>query len=469
MPNVRGSRVDVRSSTRNVLATGIFLDRTRTKDRRCAFPYLLSKSGPDEGQPLYRNRGADPRLLLEILRSVMSTSSSPSFFTEGARGLAILGSTGSIGTQTLEVVRLFPNQFDVRVLTCNANVERLADQVREFRPAVAVVGTEDRAGELRSLLSGENVDVHVGEPGMCAAVTRSDVDVVMAAVVGVAGLPPVLAALRSEKRVALANKETMVVAGALVNDVLAQNGGTLIPVDSEHSAIFQCLAGESEERIEEIILTASGGPFRTRPSETFRDVTVDEALDHPNWSMGAKITVDSATMMNKGLEVIEARWLFDLEADQIEVLVHPQSVIHSMVAFSDGSVKAQLGVPDMKVPIQFALSYPHRWSAPHERLNWAECSRLDFEYPDTEKFPCLRLAYEALEVAGTAPAILNAANEAAVGLFLKEKISFVDIPRLIERTLQRTPVTQSPVLDELSAADREARRRVEELAASPSN
>jgi 1-deoxy-D-xylulose-5-phosphate reductoisomerase len=295
------------------------------------------------------------------------------------------------------------------------------------------------------------------------------VDVVMAAVVGFAGLAPVLAALRHDTDVALANKETMVVAGPLVTDVLDRHDARLLPVDSEHSAIFQCLAGESQRNVEEVVLTASGGPFRTRPADTFDEITVDEALDHPNWSMGAKITIDSATMMNKGLEVIEARWLFDLDPEQIEVLVHPQSIVHSMVSFTDGSVKALMGVPDMKVPIQYALSFPGRWGASHERLDWTELARLEFEPPDTEKFPCLRLAYDALDIGGTAPAVLNAANEVAVERFLREQISFSDIPRLIEHTLEQMPTVSSPSLEELTAADREARRRVQELAAVPSN
>jgi 1-deoxy-D-xylulose-5-phosphate reductoisomerase len=385
------------------------------------------------------------------------------------RGLAILGSTGSIGTQTLEVVRLFPDRFDVRALTCDGNVELLAEQVREFRPERAVVGAAERADELRSLLSDVDVDVQVGREGLCAAATQSGVDVLMAAVVGFAGLVPVLEALRAEKTVALANKETMVVGGTLVNDALEEHDAQLLPVDSEHSAIFQCLVGESERTVEDLILTASGGPFRTRDAATFDEVTVEEALDHPNWSMGAKITIDSATMMNKGLEVIEAQRLFDVDVEQIQVLVHPQSIVHSMVSFADGAVKAELGVPDMKVPIQYALSYPARWPAPHERLDWTELTELNFEQPDTNKFPCLRLAYDALEAGGTAPAILNAANEAAVELFLNEQISFLGIPRLIEHVLTRMTVIPAPSLDDLVAADEEARRRVEERAAAPSN
>jgi 1-deoxy-D-xylulose-5-phosphate reductoisomerase len=295
------------------------------------------------------------------------------------------------------------------------------------------------------------------------------VDVVMGAVVGFAGLRPVLGALEAGKQVALANKETMVVGGALVRQALEQGSGQLLPVDSEHSAIFQCLAGESDRSVEDLVLTASGGPFWDRPAETFGEVTVDEALDHPNWSMGAKITIDSATMMNKGLEVIEAKWLFDVPVDRIQVLVHPQSIVHSMVSFTDGAVKAQLGVPDMKVPIQYALSYPARWAAPHERLNWGEVSRLDFERPDREKFPCLQLAYDALHAGGTAPAILNAANEVAVERFLDEQIGFLDIPRAVDHALEELPVRSNPTLEDLVAADEEARRFVEELPSPASN
>lgn len=388
---------------------------------------------------------------------------------DAPRRLAVLGATGSIGTQTLDIVRLFPERFDVRALTCGTNIELLASQVAEFQPRSVAVGTDEGARELREQISGLDVDVLTGEEGLCAVATREDVDVVVVAVVGFAGLAPVLAALKAGKTVALANKETMVVGGALVQALADQGPGQLLPVDSEHSAIFQCLVGESERDVESVALTASGGPFRTRPADTFEDVTVKEALDHPNWSMGPKITIDSATMMNKGLEVIEARWLFDLPPGQIDVLVHPQSIVHSMVTFADGAVKAQLGVPDMKVPIQYALSFPGRWPAPHERLDWAKCGRLDFEPPDTEKFPCLRLAYEALEAGGTAPAILNAANEVAVECFLDGTLSFADIPRVIERTLEQVNGPVEPSLEELYAVDAEARRRVEELVPASSN
>ena len=398
--------------------------------------------------------------------STMQTPQNGQATATAPRGLSILGATGSVGTQTLEVVRLFPDRFDVRALTCGRNVERLAEQIREFRPAQVAVGAPERAEALTQELSpdGPDVQIQAGTDGLCAAATRPDVDVVMGAVVGFAGLRPVLAALQAGKQVALANKETLVVGGALVAEALADGDGELLPVDSEHSAIFQCMAGEAERRVEEVVLTASGGPFWDRPADSFGDVTVSEALDHPNWSMGPKITIDSATMMNKGLEVIEAKWLFDLAVDQIEVLVHPQSIVHSMVAFDDGAVKAQLGVPDMKVPIQYALSYPARWPAPHERLDWSALSRLDFQRPNVEKFPCLRLAYEALEAGGTAPAVLNAANEVAVQRFLDKEIGFADIPRAVEAVLERQPFQSEPRLEELVSADARARERTEELA-----
>ena len=385
------------------------------------------------------------------------------------RGIAVLGATGSIGTQTLDILRLFPDRFRVRALTAGSNAELLAEQAREFRPDCVAIGDGAKAEALRQALSGLDIDVRAGEDGLCACAARDDVDVVMAAVVGFAGLAPVLAALQNGTEVALANKETLVVGGPLVNRVLDENGARLVPVDSEHSAIFQCLVGEDARTVEQIVLTASGGPFRTRSKAALQDVTVEEALDHPNWSMGAKITIDSATLMNKGLEVIEARWLFDLPEDRIDVLVHPQSIVHSMVAFTDGSVKAQLGVPDMKVPIQYALSHPKRWPAPHERLDWSTLSRLDFEPPDTDRFPCLRLAFEALETGGTAPAVLNAANEVAVARFLDGDLAFLDIPRAVGAALADISVVGAPSLDDLVDADAEARRYVQELTLPAAN
>ena len=393
------------------------------------------------------------------------------FSANGApRGLCILGATGSIGTQTLDVVRLFPDRFRVMALTAHRNAALLAEQARAFRPACVVIGDAAAAPALRATLAGTGTRVLVGEAGLCEAATLAEVDTVVAAVVGVAGLAPVLAAVEAGKTIALANKETLVVAGALVGHLAAAHGAALIPVDSEHSAIFQCLAGEPHAAVERLVLTASGGPFRTRPAETFGQITRAEALDHPNWSMGAKITVDSATMMNKGLEVIEARWLFDLPPEQIEVLVHPQSIVHSMVTFVDGSTKAQLGMPDMRGPIQYALSYPDRWPAPHPRIDWSRLARLDFEPPDFAKFPCLRLAYAALRAGGTAPAVLNAANEQAVALFLQDRLRFVDIPRAIEAALEADAgPAEHPSYAALVEADAAARRRVLELGGVPSD
>lgn len=376
------------------------------------------------------------------------------------QSLSILGATGSIGTQTLDIVRLFPDRFRVQALTAHHNAHLLARQAIEFQPDCVVIGDEAKIGELREALAGTDIRVLAGAAGLCEAATLDEVDTVVAAVVGFAGLEPVLAAIRAGKKIALANKETLVVAGALVNKLLDAHGATLIPVDSEHSAIFQCLVGEPTQAVETLVLTASGGPFRTRPAETFTDITRAEALNHPNWSMGAKITIDSATMMNKGLEVIEARWLFGIPADRIDVLVHPQSIIHSMVTFTDGSTKAQLGVPDMKVPIQYALSYPDRWPAPHERIDWQTLHCLDFEPPDFDKFPCLRLAYEAVEQGGTAPAVLNAANEQAVALFLKDRIRFVEIPHVVEAALEELATRVQPSYETLVEADAVARRRV---------
>jgi 1-deoxy-D-xylulose-5-phosphate reductoisomerase len=385
------------------------------------------------------------------------------------RGVCILGSTGSIGTQTLQVIRLFPEQFRIRALTTHSNAGLLVEQAREFQPDCVVITDPEGWQPLKEALSGTPIQVLCGPEALSEVATRPDVDTVVASIVGFAGLQPVLAAIRSGKRVALANKETLVVAGELVYSLLRETGSLLVPVDSEHSAIFQCLAGEPHKAVEKLILTASGGPFRTRPTETFHRITRDEALRHPNWSMGAKITVDSATMMNKGLEVIEAHWMFDVAPGRIDVLVHPQSVIHSMVCFKDGSTKAQLGVPDMKVPIQYALSYPERWPAPHERLDWSRLARLDFEPPDPVKFPCLRLAYEALQTGGTAPAVLNAANEQAVALFLQDKIPFTGIARMIEEALEALAGTERPSLEMLVEADKVARRFVQELSHAPAN
>ena len=383
--------------------------------------------------------------------------------SQGPVGLAILGSTGSIGTQTLDVVRLFPGRFRIRALSAHSNISVLLDQVREFGPDCVVLEEESAYHDVRRALSGTSIRVLQGTDGLCEAASLPEVDTVVAAIVGVRGLVPVLSCIRAGNRLALANKETLVVAGSLVRGALEEHRGVMLPIDSEHSAILQCLAGESADAVETVILTASGGPFRSRAADSFDGITPEEALRHPNWSMGAKITIDSATMMNKGLEVIEARWLFDLRPGQIEVLVHPQSLVHSMVTFRDGSTKAQIGLPDMRVPIQYALCYPDRWPAPHPRIDWRKVSALEFDAPDLERFPCLRLAYDALELGGSAPAVLNAANEEAVALFLANQIRFTDIPRLVARALERVEREAEPDLDALLNADAEARRVVQEL------
>ena len=377
--------------------------------------------------------------------------------------LAILGSTGSIGTQALEIVRLFPHKLKVRALSAYSNVDLLIKQSLEFQPECAVIGEDSQYKTLKDALGGRNIRVLAGAEGLKEAASLGSVDTIIAAVVGFAGLESVIAGIKAQKVIALANKETLVAAGSLVRDMLAKHEGTLLPIDSEHSAIFQCLVGEPEESIEKLILTASGGPFRTRPQESFSSITRQEALNHPNWSMGAKITIDSSTLMNKGLELIEARWMFDIPSDRIDVLVHPQSIIHSMVLFADGSTKAQLGVPDMKVPIQYALSYPQRWTAPHERIDWNGLARLDFEPPDMNKFPCLRLAYTVLEKGGIAPAVLNSANEVAVDLFLRDIVRYVDIPDIIEDAIERFKGSTHPTIDDIVEAHVAVKRYVQEL------
>ncbi|MEM6782393.1 MAG: 1-deoxy-D-xylulose-5-phosphate reductoisomerase [Bacteroidota bacterium] len=384
------------------------------------------------------------------------------------RGLAILGATGSIGTQALEIVRLFPDRLRARALTAGRNADLLAAQAEAFRPDFVAIGDETLAPALAARLAPLGIDVLAGDDGMVAAATASGADLVLTAVVGARGLTPTLAAIEAGKTIALANKETLVMGGVLVAEAATRHGVGVLPVDSEHSAIFQCLVGEPSSQIDHLTLTASGGPFRTRPAHTFDQITRAEALRHPNWSMGAKVTIDSATLMNKGLEVIEARWLFDLGPDRIEVLVHPQSIVHSMVTFTDGSTKAQLGVPTMKVPIQYALTYPDRWPAPHPRLDWGQIRSLDFEPPDTNRFPCLRLAFEALHAGGTAPCVLNAANEVAVAAFLHDEIGFTDIPRIVSDVLDyhaghaETAGAHLDV-DVLVEADAQARRRAQEL------
>lgn len=375
--------------------------------------------------------------------------------------VTILGSTGSIGTQTLEVIRRLDSEYELTALTANSNVEALAAQVREFKPKFAVLMNEEAASELKYKLSDLETKVLAGKEGLIKAATVDQVDLVINSVVGAAGLVPTLEAIEAGKDIGLANKETLVVAGELVMARAKENGVRILPIDSEHNAVFQALAGEDKEAIEKIILTASGGPFRGSTREELADVTVEEALDHPNWDMGGKITIDSATLMNKGLEVIEARWLFNIEFADIDVVVHPQSIIHSLVQFKDTSMIAELGLPDMKVPIQYVLTYPQRKENNLERLDLAELGRLDFEAPKRELFPCLDYAYQAGKIGGTMPAVLNAANEVAVARFLAGELKFIEIPKLIKRVMDQHQVVASPDLAEILAADSWARTQGE--------
>ena len=377
------------------------------------------------------------------------------------RVIAVLGSTGSIGTQTLQVVEEHPECFEVYALTANDRVEELIKQARKFLPEAVVIANEEKYEQLKEALQDLPIKVYGGYDAICQIVQSQPIDIVVTALVGFAGLRPTIEAIKAGKAIALANKETMVVAGELINELAMKHQVPILPVDSEHSAIFQCLAGESDNRVEKIILTASGGPFRTFNKEQLETVTREQALKHPNWSMGAKITIDSASMMNKGLEVIEAKWLFGVKAEEIEVVVHPQSVIHSMVQFADGAVKAQLGTPDMRLPIMYALSYPTRLSSSFERLNFATMKELTFEQPDTERFPNLQLAYQALTMGGNMPCVLNAANEVCVSAFLKEKIKFTEMSRLIERAMQSVDYRLKPTLDNLFDTDKQTRRMVE--------
>ena len=373
------------------------------------------------------------------------------------RGVVVLGSTGSIGTQALEVAALFPDRLRVDALAAGSRWELLARQALATRPRLAVIADETKAGDLRRALAGTGIEVQAGADAV-RQLGGLDTDVVVAAIVGAAGLAPTLEAVRAGRTVALANKEALVVAGALVQAEARASGAAVVPVDSEHSALFQCLVGEPADSVERLILTASGGPFRQRDGATFDAITPDQAVAHPNWSMGAKISVDSATMMNKGLEVIEARWLFGVPGDRIDVVVHPESVVHSVVEFVDGSSKAQVGPPDMKVPIQVALTYPDRWPAPHPRLDWTTAGPLTFEAADRARFPCLDLAFAALATGGSAPAALNAANEVAVARFLAGDIRFTDIPRLVEASLAAAE-NGADTLDALRDVDRAARQR----------
>lgn len=376
-----------------------------------------------------------------------------------AKKISVLGSTGSIGIQTLDVARNL--NLEVLGLTANSNIDLLEKQAREFRPLVVAVNSEEQACELGDRLKDLKTEVLSGAEGIKKAAVIEKADTVVAAIVGIAGLVPTLAAIEAGKDIALANKETLVTAGDLVMNLAKKKNVKILPVDSEHSAIFQCLIGNNNKDVSKIILTASGGPFRGRKLDQLSKVTSKDALKHPNWVMGSKITIDSATLMNKGLEVIEAKWLFGLELEQIQVMVHPQSVIHSMVEYNDGSVIAQLGSPDMRIPIQYALTYPGRCGNSFNRLNLLEIKNLTFEEPDLKTFSCLELAFEALKSGGTMPVVLNAANEVAVGLFLKERIGFLDIPRIIEKVMGKHAVNIKPGLDDIIEVDRWARKTVE--------
>ena len=374
----------------------------------------------------------------------------------------ILGSTGSIGVNTLNVLRNFPDQFTVAALTVNSNSELLLKQINEFHPEYVVVKEVEPANKIREYIP-PGCKLLTGNDGLINAAIEADYDIFVGAMVGFAGLAPTMEAIKRGKRIALANKETLVVAGEVVNKYCLESGAQIIPVDSEHSAIFQCLVGESITEVEKLILTASGGPFLNKDKSSFENATVDEALNHPNWKMGNKITIDSATMMNKGLEVIEALWLFGLPTDKIEVVVHPQSIIHSMVQFKDGSIKAQMGLPDMKLPIQYALSYPERFENDFERTNLPEIGTLNFYEPNLNKFECLKLAFDALEIGGMAPCVINAANEIAVERFLNREIKFSHIPFLIGSALEKIENNTSSDIDTIFDCDRETREFVKNL------
>ena len=370
--------------------------------------------------------------------------------------IAILGSTGSIGSQTLDVVRQHPDRFEVKVITAGGNAALLAEQAREFSVAHAVICNESKYEDVRAALAGTPTEVHAGIGAACDLVTAEDVDIVVASMVGFSGLRPTLSAIRAGKDIALANKETLVAAGSVVMAEARRCGVKILPVDSEHSAIFQCLLGAQGNALARIHLTASGGPFRTWSRERIESAGKDLALRHPNWNMGAKITIDSATMMNKGFEVIEAKWLFDVEPERIHVVVHPESVIHSMVEFADGAVLAQLGCPDMREPIQLALSFPERLSLNNKKLDFGTLGALTFFEPDLDKFPCLRLAFEAIGRGGNIPCALNAANEAAVAGYLQDRIGFYDIASVTADTLARTEFVADPALDDIFATNEEA-------------
>ena len=371
--------------------------------------------------------------------------------------ISIIGSTGSIGTQTLDIVRS-NKDLKVTALAAGTSIDLLEKQAREFQPVIVAVYNEQKAEELKLRLADTNIKVCAGMDGLLEAATQEQCSVVVTAIVGMIGIRPTIAAMKAGKDIALANKETLVTAGHIIMPMAEELGVSIYPVDSEHSAIFQCLQSGKRDDLDSLIITASGGPFRKKTTEELKHVTVEDALNHPNWSMGRKITIDSATLVNKGLEVIEAKWLFGVQPSQIEVVVHPQSVIHSMVQFEDGAVKAQLGMPDMRLPIQYAFSYPDRISSSFDRLDFSQCTNLTFEQPDTKRFRNLALAYEAMYRGGNMPCIVNAANEVVVASFLKDGISFLGMSDVIEKTMERVAFIANPTYDDYVATDAEARK-----------
>jgi len=374
-----------------------------------------------------------------------------------------LGSTGSIGTQALEVIAAHPDAFEVEVLSAQNNADLLIEQAQRFKPNAIVIVNEDHYQYVKEALKNESVKVYAGENSLGSVVQMDTIDMVLTALVGYSGLKPTIKAIEAGKSIALANKETLVVAGELITKIAKEKGVNIYPVDSEHSAIFQCVIGEFHNRIEKIVLTASGGPFRGKKKSDLKSITKGQALKHPNWTMGAKITIDSASLMNKGLEVIEAKWLFGLSANQVEVVVHPQSIIHSLVQFEDGSLKAQMGLPDMRLPIQFALAYPNRLKSDFPRFDFTNYPALTFEKPDTETFRNLALAFEALERAGNMPCVLNAANEVAVAEFLKDRIGFLEMSDIVEKCLEKMHYIKSPGYDDYVNTDKETRIRAFEM------
>jgi 1-deoxy-D-xylulose-5-phosphate reductoisomerase len=385
---------------------------------------------------------------------------------DNKKHIAILGSTGSIGTQTLEVIQMHPEMFEVEVLTAQNNAQLLVQQARKFRPNVVVIGNEDQYPIVKRELADLDIKVYTGENALSSVVQMDTVDLVLTALVGYCGLKPTIKAIEAKKTIALANKETLVVAGELITGLAAENGVNIYPIDSEHSAIFQCLVGEFHNKIEKIILTASGGPFRGKKRDELLAVTKHQALRHPNWTMGAKITVDSASLMNKGLEVIEAKWLFGVKPAQVDVIVHPQSIIHSMVQFEDGSIKAQMGLPDMRLPIQFAIGFPHRIPASFPRFDFTNYPALTFEKPDTETFRNLALAYHALERGGNMPCVLNAANEIAVAEFLSDRVGFLQMSDIVEQCLEKIDYIKKPTYEDYVETDKKTREWASELVKS---